>query len=99
MFGRYAACSRNTEDHIHCLSCSFAQPTGLSTPLCFLLILSLTLSVSYISLLFSLFQFSGSIDPQKKTNNDFERFFLVKTITAAMDILAAVALLASDGHR
>lgn len=39
------------------------------------------------------------MDPQKKTNNDFERFFLVKTITAAMDILAAVALLAPDGHR
>lgn len=51
-------------------------------------------------LFLTLLQFSGqSIDPQKKTNNDFERFFLVKTITAAMDILAAVALLAPDGHR
>jgi hypothetical protein len=53
----------------------------------------LVLSLSQLDL------FSGSIDPQKKTNNDFERFFLVKTITAAMDILAAVALLAPDGHR
>lgn len=36
---------------------------------------------------------SGKGDPE------FERFFLAKTLTAAMDILCAVALASPEGHR